>query len=98
MIRRMSARSGGLLWALVVCPVIGWVVAVRVHGAVEGGLEVPGAVFFLAIVPAALAAAGNIVLERSRGAVVRAAMLAAGVCWGGFLLMIILFFLSFDPN
>ena len=52
----------------------------------------------LAILPAAVAIAGNVVLRRDSGAVARAGAFAAAVCFGGFLLYVLWFFLTVPPD
>ena len=52
----------------------------------------------VAILPAAAASAGNALLGRDLGAVVRAGILGAVVCAIGLLLLILIFFLIVPPE
>jgi hypothetical protein len=91
--RGMSVRSRGLTWALVCSPMIGW--AAAWYGQrFDRGLSVFGAFVLLAILPAVVASAGNALLGRHRGAVLRAGILGALVCYLGFLFMVLLFLLT----
>ena len=53
-----------------------------------------GTSILLSVLPAAVASAGNALLGRDLGAIVRAGILAALVCYAGFLLFILLFLLT----
>src|SRR5215210_4350839 len=94
MVHSVSVRSRGLFWALVCSPLIGWVAAVYGNNAMHGHLGVPGAMVLMAILPAASASAVNAALRRDPGAVARAGMFAAAVCYLGFLLFVLVFFLT----
>jgi hypothetical protein len=52
------------------------------------------AAILLSIVPAAVAGTGNALLGRELGAVIRAGILAALVCYAGFLLFVLMFLLT----
>jgi hypothetical protein len=56
MIPHVSARTRGLLWALVLSPVISWVAALSAQMATHGRIGPLGVVIFLVILPALLAA------------------------------------------
>jgi hypothetical protein len=90
----VSVRHYGLIWALVCSPIIGWIAAWSGNGLTHGRLGVTGAFVLLALLPAAVAGAGNALLGRDRRAAVVAGVLAGFVCYGGFLLLVLLFFLT----
>ena len=98
MVHRVSARRLGLFWALVGSPVIGWMAASYGNRATHGRLGISGAIVLMAILPAAVASLGNAVLRRDSGAVARAGILAAAVCYLGFLLFVLVFFLTVPPE
>ena len=90
----MSVRHYGLIWALVCSPIIGWIAAWSGNRLTHGRLGVTGAFVLLALLPAAVAGAGNALLGRDRGAVVLAGVWAGLICYGGFLLFVLWFFLT----
>ena len=55
-------------------------------------------IVLMAILPAVLASTGNAVLRRDSGAVARAGVLAAAVCYLGFLLFVLMFLLTVPPE
>jgi uncharacterized membrane protein YhdT len=86
------------MWALVCCPVIGWVAAAYGNQATQGRLGVTGAVALMAVLPAALASLGVWLVRRDARAGVKAGFAAAVVCWLGFVLFVVLFFLTRPPE
>ena len=94
----MNVRVSGLTWALVCCPVFGWMAAVYGERSVDRGLTVFGGFALMAILPAALASVGNALLGRDLGAVARSGALAASVCFGGFLLLVAAVLVTFNPQ
>jgi hypothetical protein len=93
----VSRRRLGIAWALVACPLLGWVSAFFVHVAVRGRLDELAAVMLL-VVPAALAAAVNVALGERRRWVWLASLLAALVSAAGFIAYVIWFFLTVPPE
>jgi hypothetical protein len=98
MVHSVSARSIGLFWALVGSPVIGWMAALYGNSSTHGRLGISGAIVLMALLPAALASAGNAVLHRDSGAVARAGLAAAAVCYLGFLVFVLVFLLTVPPE
>jgi hypothetical protein len=94
----MNARVSGLTWALVGCPVIGWLAAYYAEQSLPRGIGASEGFVLMAFVPAVLAGAGNALLGRDIGAVARACVLAASVCFGVLLLLVLLVFSTFDPQ
>jgi|SRR5215210_9218786 len=94
----MSVRARGLFWALVCSPLAGWAAALCGDRATHGRLGIPGAMVLMAILPVALASAGNAALHRDPRAVARAGMFAAAVCYLGFLVFVAIFFLTVPPE
>jgi hypothetical protein len=90
----MSVRLTGPLWAIVCCPVLGWVAAWYGNQATEGRLGVSGGVALMAILPAALAAVGNALLGRRAWEIARAFVAAGSTCYLGFLCFVLWFFLT----
>jgi hypothetical protein len=77
---------------------VGWAAAWYGNQATEGRLGVSGAVAFMAILPAALAAAGNALLGRSAWEVARALIAAVSTCYLGFLCFVLWFLLTVPPE
>lgn len=98
MVRTMSVRAIGLLWAFICCPAFGWAAAWYGNQAIDGGLGVSGAVASMAILPAAMAAVGNALLGRRGWEVVRALLAAGSTCYLGFLGFVLWFFLTVPPE
>jgi hypothetical protein len=94
----MSVRARGLLWAIVVCPVFGWVAASCGQVITHGRLGTLCGIMLLGMLPAALAAAGNAILRRERGQVIRASVAAAFVCFLGLVIYALVFFLTVPPE
>jgi predicted membrane protein len=94
MVHGVSVRTRGLLWALVCSPVVGWAATLYGDRATHGHLGISGAVVLMGILPAALTSAGNAALRRGPRAVARAGMFAAAVCYLGFLVFVLVFFLT----
>jgi hypothetical protein len=94
----VSARSVGLLWAIAFCPLLGWAAAWYGNWASHGRLGVSGAVALMAVLPAAVAVAGNMLLRRSAGEVARASIAAAATCYLGFLCFVLWFLLTVPPE
>jgi hypothetical protein len=94
----MRVRALGLAWALLACPIIGWAAAWYGNEITHGRLDGGDAVFFFGILPAGLAAAGNAVLNRGVGPAIRAAVGAALICLLGFVVFLIVFFLTAPPG
>ena len=98
MVRTVSVRVVGLLWAMVCCPVVGWAAAWHGNSATAGRLGVAGALALMGILPAAMAAGGNILLNRGTWEVVRASIAAGCLCFLGFLCFVLWFFLTVPPE
>jgi hypothetical protein len=98
MVGTMSVRLIGLLWAMVCCPLLGWAAAWYGNQATEGRLGVAGAVALMAILPAAMAAAGNALLGRSAREIARALIAAGSMSYLGFLCFVLWFFLTVPPE
>jgi hypothetical protein len=94
----MSVRARGLVWAIVACPVFGWVAASCGQVITHGRLGTLGGIMLLGMLPAALAAAGNAILRRERGQVIRASVAAAFVCFLGLVIYALVFFLTVPPE
>ena len=94
----MSVRLRGLIWALVCSPVIGWAALSYSDRFRRGELSDAEVFVLVAILPAAAASAGNALLGRDLGAVVRAGIFGAVVCALGLLLLVLIFFLTVPPD
>lgn len=60
----------------------------------QGHLGVSGGILLLLLLPAALAGGGNALLGRNSRSVLKAGLIAAAVCYLGFLLFVLIFFLT----
>lgn len=94
----MSVRARGLVWAVVACPILGWVAAWYGDVITHGRLGTLGGIVLLGIFPAALAGSGNAMLQRARGPVIRASVAAAFVCCLGLVVYALVFFLTVPPE
>jgi hypothetical protein len=81
----MSARARGLVCAVVVCPVFGWVAASYGQVITHGRLRT-------------CRRAGNAILRRERSQVIRASVGAAFVCFLGLVIYALVFFLTVPPE
>ena len=98
MVRTVSVRRIGVIWAVVCCPLLGWAGAWYGNHATHGRLGVSGAVALMALLPASMAAAGNTFLGRSPWEVGRALIAAGLTCFLGFLCFVLWFFLTVPPE
>lgn len=94
----MSTRSKGLLWALVCCPALGLAAAWYGNQATQGRLGTTGAVVLMGFLPAAMAGAGNALLGRRLGEVVRAAIAGGSICFLAFALFVLLWVFTVPPE
>jgi hypothetical protein len=94
----VSVRARGLVWAVVACPMFGWVAAWYDNVMTHGRLGTLGGILLLGILPTALAGSGNAMLRRGRGAVTRASVAAAFICFLGLCVYVLVFFLTVPPE
>jgi hypothetical protein len=95
----MSQRVSGLTWALICCPLMGWAAALYAERVTPPhALSSLHFLLLMTILPAAMASAGNALLGRDFGAVLRSGIFAASVCVGGLLLLVLAVLLTFHPQ
>jgi hypothetical protein len=88
-----TRRTVGIAWAILACPLVAWFVALSADRATHGRLGAWAAAILL-LLPAAMAAAVNLLLGRSHRSAWIAALLAALVSGVGFAVFVIVFFLT----
>jgi hypothetical protein len=88
-----TRRTVGIAWAIVACPLVAWFVALSADRATHGRLGAWAAAILL-LLPAAMAAAVNLLLGRSHRSAWIAALLAALVSGAGFAIFVIVFLLT----